>query len=181
MNAPVDLTVSYYVPDATDAFIEGRDVNDVLHYLMQPKPDFLQKTQGWRSFRGWSTADVLIPKAIVSTNLGVLIRLGGDSAAVNRLAPAIVRYSGPPTATRKYRLDVFTAKAVGSFHFDVVDANNRKQAYGDQPAVGDRGVIHLAFDAPMPEGRTRIVMTAPYADSPYETLDMECVFFHKVP
>lgn len=181
MDASVDLSVWYYVPDETAAFVEAREVKPLLHYLMRPKPGFLPKTAGWRRFDGWSTGALLLPNMLSSDKLGILVRLGGTSAAINRLAPAIVRHTGPAVSLRSYSLDVFTMRGVGTFSFDVIDAKGVTRSYRNQPGVGDRGALRLAFDVPPVEGRTRIVLTAPYVEQPSENLELECVFFNKSP
>jgi hypothetical protein len=183
LTSAVDLTISYYVPDATPAFVIAKEIDPLLQYLMRPKPMFLQAAAGWRQFTGWSTKDVLVPRQIPSTNLAVLIRVGADSAAVNRFAPAIVRYSTPlPASLKTYRLDFFTERAIAAFSFDVIGEKGYRKPYPNQRAVGDRSVVHLSFDAAsIPEGRTRVLLNALYSNAPVQKLPIECEFYQKAP
>jgi hypothetical protein len=178
MELSVDLRIKYYVPDRAEAFIKAQVIKGTLHYLMEPKPDALRKSPGWRDFGAWPTKDVLLPQRIASGDLGVLIRLGEDSEAVNLFAPGIIYHSGPPKPVRAYRFDLFTARGLAPFSFDVIGARY-KRTYKNQQRVGDRSTVRIEFDAPeIPEGWTRIVLSPRYEGSD-DTLDLEWTFYNK--
>lgn len=179
MRSNVDLRIKYYVPDSTEAFIRAQVIHRTRSYLMEPKPNALKNNRGWRDFIGWSTKDILIPKRIASTDLGVLIRLGADSEAVNQFAPAIVYYSATPEPIKTYRFDLFTAKALKDFSFDVFGATGYHRTYKNQPGTGDRGTLSITLQAPeIPEGWTRVVLSPRY-ESSGEALNLEWKFYNE--
>jgi hypothetical protein len=177
-NANANLKIKYYVPGETEAFIKAQVIDRTRSYLMEPKPGALGNNKGWRDFAGWPTKDVLLPKRIASKDLGVLIRLGADSEAVNTFAPAIVYYSAAPPSPKTYRFDFFTALALKKFTFDVYDAKGNRHTYKDQPGTGDRGTMAIAFDAPEIAGWTRVVLSPQYENSG-ERLNLEWKFYNE--
>ena len=180
MDKSVDLTITYYVPDGVEAFVEAQAIRPTVDYLMQPKPAYLRNEAGWRKFAGWSTGDVLLPKRIASENLGLLIRLGGDSKAVNRLSPGMIYYSSTPKPVKTYRLDFFTMRGLAPFSFDVVGVGGYRRPYPNQPGTASRSTVSLEFDAvAIPEGRTRVILMAPFDDSPMDKLRLEIEFYNK--
>src|SRR5580704_17118796 len=66
----VDLTLAWYVPDKSKAFVKAQEITPALYYVMEPKPEFLANTPGWCHFEKWSTLDVLIQNRITSDRLG---------------------------------------------------------------------------------------------------------------
>jgi len=178
MDANVDLRVRYYVHDSTEAFIKARAIKGTPHYFMEPKPDALKRSPGWRDFPGWATKDVLIPKKITSGDLGILIRLGEDSDAVNLFAPGIIYYSDPPKPVKTYRFDFFTVRGLAPFSFDVIGAGY-KRTYKNLQGTADRSTVPIEFAAPeIPEGWTRVVLNPRY-ESSGDTLGLEWKFYNK--
>jgi len=177
MDRSADLTIRYYVPDSTKAFIKASVISRTPSYLMEPKEKKLSTDKGWRSFAGWSTKDVLLQKKIRSSDLGVLVRLGADSEAVHLFAPAIVYSSSPPKTLKTYRFDLFTAVALKDFTFDVI-GNNYRRSY-KHAAAGDRTNVAIEFNATeIPEGPTRVVLR-PEIESSGEKLPLDWRFYHK--
>ena len=178
MDSNVDLRITYFVQDLTEAFIKAQVIKGTPHYLMQPKPDALKKSPGWRDFGPWPTKDVLLPKKIGSGDLGVLIRLGADSDAVNLFAPGIVYHSGPPKPVQTYRFDFFTVGALRPFSFDVLGSGGYKRTYKNQQGRGAYSTVRIMFDAPeIPEGWTRVVLTPKYEGSE-GTLSLDWKFYN---
>jgi hypothetical protein len=179
LDSSVNLRIKYYVPDSTEAFIKAQVINRTRPYLMQPKPGAMGKSAGWRDFGGWATKDVLMPKRIASRDLGVLVRLGADSEAVNTFAPALVYYSAAPKPIKSYRFDFFTARALKKFSFQVLGAKGYRRTYKDQPGTGDRGTMPIVFDAAdVPVGWTRVLLSPEY-ESSGERLNLEWKFYNE--
>jgi hypothetical protein len=178
MDSSVDLRIRYYVQDSTEAFIRAQSIKATLNYLMEPKPDALKTNPGWRDFGGWPTKDVLIPKRISSGDLGMLIRLGADSNAVNLFAPGIIYHSGSLKSLQTYRFDFFTVRGLAPFSFDVIGTGYRR-TYENQQGTGDRSTVPIVFDASkIPEGWTRVILSPNYEGS-NEKLDLEWKFYNK--
>jgi len=178
MGSNVQLRIKYYVPDSTDAFVKAQAIKPGPHYFMEPMPGALTKNPGWRCFFPWPTKDVLLPKKIASDNLGILIRLGVDSDAVNLFAPGIIYYSDPPKPVKTFRFDFFTVRGLAPFSFDVIAAGY-KRTYKNQQGTGDRSTVPIEFAAPeIPEGWTRVVLNPKYEGSD-DTLSLEWKFYNK--
>lgn len=174
----VDLTIAWFVPDGSKAFVKAQEITPALYYLMEPKPAFLSLTPGWRTFGKWSTLDVLIQKKIASDRLGVLIRLDDASDSGSRLAPGIIYRDKAPKSITTYHLDILTLRAVRKFQFEVRGSGSYKRSYPAGP-VGDRGMVNLAFDATgIPEGPAKVVISAPH-EKDRDKLDLQVDFFHK--
>ena len=174
----VDLTIAWFVPDGSKAFVKAQEITPALYYVMEPKPAFLPIAPGWRHFGKWSTLDVLIQKKITSDRLGVLIRLEDASDSAGRLAPGIIYSNHAPKSIATYHLDILTMRAIGKFQFEVQGTGNYRRSYS-AGSVGDRGMVNLAFDATgIPEGPTKVVISAPH-EKDRDKLDLQVDFFHK--
>lgn len=180
MNSSVDLRVAYYVPDSTEAFLKAQTIKGDPSYFMEPKPEALKKQAGWRDFGGWPTGDVLIKQQISGRDLGMLIRLGADSDAVNVFAPATVYHSSRPKTVQTYRFDLFSVRALATFSFDVV-GSGYKRTYKDHPGTGAVSTVPIEFYAPeIPEGWTKVVLSPKYQGSD-KGLNLEWKFYNKRP
>src|SRR6266478_7630228 len=51
LNRPAPLAIRYFVPDTAKAFVQAQEISDFWHYLMEPKPESLTTSPGWRSFK----------------------------------------------------------------------------------------------------------------------------------
>jgi hypothetical protein len=174
----VDLTLAWYVPDESKAFVKAQEIIPALYYVMEPKPEFLTNTRGWRYFGKWSTLDVLIQNKITSDRLGVLIKLGDASDGASRLAPGIVYYSNAPKRITTYDLDFVTMRALRKFNFEVLASGNYKRLY-PMDAQGDRSIVRLKFDATgLPEGPAKVVISAPH-EKDKDKLDLQVDFYNK--
>ena len=174
----VDLTIAWYVPDGSKAFVKAQEIIPALYYVMEPKPAFLAITPGWRYFGKWSTLDVLIQKKITSDRLGVLIRLEDSSDSATRLAPGIIYSNKAPKSITTYHLDILTMRAIKKFQFDVQGSGNYKRSY-PASSVGDRSMVNLTFDATgIPEGPAKVVISAPH-EKDRDKLDLQVDFFNK--
>jgi len=182
MDSNVYLTIKYYVPDFTKAFIRATTIIRTKSYLMEAKAQALHENRGWRFFRGWKTKDVLLQKNIPSGNLGVLIRLGADSEAVNLFAPAIVYFSPTPKPVTTYRFDLFTAVALKSFSFEVLGQNGYHHTYPHLEA-GAASTVSIEFPAKeIPPGFTRVVLSPELqASTSGQKLHLEWQFYQGLP
>jgi len=175
----VDLTVRYYVPDATRAFIEAREIVPLKNYLMRPSRE--ATTPGWRTFTGWPTRDVLLLNQISSDRLGMLISIGARGDGVTRFAPAIIFHSKPPEKVTTYTVALSTASALKGFTATVAGANYRK-TYPQSPA-DDNSTVAITFDAAgIPEGWTTFSFSAGHQDLALpDKVNISIEFFHKQP
>ena len=173
-----DLTIRYYVPDDTPAYIKAVLPGKKRSYVMTPKQNGLSTARGWRSFTGWKTADVLLRERINAGDLGVLIRVGEDSQAVNRFAAAVVYHSGIPTKITSYHFDVYVTLPLKDFSYVVIDVSGKRKTYQHTGSV-PRSLVTIGFDASaLPDGPTRVVAT--FTDqSTGEEIPVDWRFYHR--
>lgn len=164
LDRTTNLTIRYFVPDSAKAFVQAEEISDILHYLMEPKPQFLTNTPGWREFNGWQT-DLLMANKIASDNLGIMVRLGDPGSGNTRLSPAIVSSSAIRAPASAYHLVFYTRNEVAKGQF-IVKAEGYQKAF-DQPAGGPRGEVPLDFSTSgLPEGNVSLVVKAPLKGVP---------------
>jgi hypothetical protein len=177
LDRPSSLEIRYFVPDTAKAFVQAQEIGDFWHYLMEPKPQFLTNTPGWRHFDGWRT-DLLVEKKIASDNLGLMVRLGDPGSGNSRLAPAIVSGGSTPGPISSYHLVFYTKNEVAKSKF-TVKAKGYQRPF-DQPAGGPRGEVPLDFSASgLPEGNVSVVVKAPLKGVPgTAAVEFQVYFYH---
>jgi hypothetical protein len=171
------LAIRYFVPDAAQAFVQAQEISDFWHYLMEPKPQFLTNTPGWRHFEGWRT-DILVEKKIASDNLGLLVRLGDPGSGNSRLGAAIVGSGATPASISSYHLVFYTKNEVAKSQF-TVKAKGYVKPF-NQPAGGPRGEVPLDFSASgIPEGNVSVIVKAPLKGVPgTDAVQFQVDFYH---
>jgi len=97
----VTLKIKFFLPDASSAFIYGRELVEKRQYWMEAKQTSWQP-QVWNEFAPWPTKDVLRREEIPLTNLGITVRLGAEKS--NLLAPAVLSYEGALVPVPSYTL-----------------------------------------------------------------------------
>ena len=114
VNQPLaaELTVRFFLPAARrDVLIVARELNPVREYRMEALPIPDGWGAGWNSFKGWRTADVLVPEAIPAGSLGVLV---ADPASGSRhVYAAVLQPSDAPPTTA---VETYVAHLSPSFH-----------------------------------------------------------------
>ena len=88
--------VRFYAPASFDparpskAVVSARDVSDNYQYWME---SFERQVHGWDTFEDWNTADVLVPRGIRPSIVGILVSLNGS---LDNIAPAFVFPTSQP-------------------------------------------------------------------------------------
>lgn len=126
---PVDLRVSFFVPSShRQVRIVAQELAQDRFYRMESKPaDW--PSNAWAVFGPWPSGDVIIPRMVRPSNIGVVVHLDDGPEGRTVIAPAIVEHRKRAATLTTYRVQLRPIRTT----FSAVDYTFGRIDAGDVP------------------------------------------------